>query len=261
MKHKLLSFLLSGIIFLSVGTTAFASSNREAYDSMDNSILAEMSGTSIQEVEEAKSYYGTKFNAMFENYINNVRLPDNYGSTEPASVVFADAKTGIEYSYKPSARISQEHWNFMKETFKKGQILVTDDASTLSVDHGHAAIMVSTTHTVEHLGKTTSKTSGYYDVGWWQGFNTMKSYNYSSTDVMNKAANYANNNLQNWNYNAFSDRNSASTVNCATLVWKAYNSQGVNTVNSTSGGVYPVDFDKSTKISWVRSVGWNNVNW
>jgi uncharacterized protein YycO len=231
------------------------------YYSTNENKLSIISGVSKEEIIEAKKDYGDDFNAMFEDYIKNKRVVSDNATDSPTEIIFADAETNTEFVPIPGTRISNDHWTFMKEKFKKGQILVTDDAATATVDHGHAAILVSTTHTVEHLGKTTTSLSGYYDVGWWQSFDTMKSFNYSSTTVMSNAANYAKNNLQDWKYNAFSNRTSTYTVNCATLVWKAYNSEGVNIVDSTSGGVYPVDFDKSTKISWVRSVGWNNVNW
>lgn len=74
------------------------------------------------------------------------------------------------------------------------------------------------------------------------------------------ASNYAFNNLQGKSYNVIANRTS-DKVNCATLVWKAYNSQNVNIVNSTSGTVIPQDFDTSNKLTTVRSVAWNTVNW
>lgn len=175
-------------------------------------------------------------------------------------IEMVDYETG-EVSYTDRyLRISNEHWDYMKQKFKKGQILITDDATTLGYTHGHAAILVSKTHTVEHLGKNTTTYSGYYDVSWWQTFDTIKSFNYKDSTIMTKAADYAKANLQNLEYYVAADRTSKK-VNCATLVWKAYNAQGVNIVDSTSGTVEPKDFDKSSKLSWIRSVGWNNVGW
>lgn len=80
--------------------------------------------------------------------------------------------------------------------------------------------------------------------------------------LMEDAATYAYNNLRGWKYSLLSDREDTKTVNCATLVWKAYDSQGVNVVdNEFCGTIRPQAYDDSTKIQWVRSIGWNNVNW
>lgn len=179
--------------------------------------------------------------------------PDRY-------IEMKDYETGEIKYHDKYLKISNDGWDFMKEKFTKGQILVTDDAKTLGYSHGHSAILVNSTHTVEHLGSNTTKYSGYYDVSWWQTFDTIKSFNYNNSTIMRKAADYAKSNLQNKRYNFMADRTS-SRVNCATLVWKAYNSQGVNIVNSTSGTVKPSDFDKSRNLNWVRSIGWNKVSW
>ena len=42
-----------------------------------------------------------------------------------------------------------------------------------------------------------------------------------------------------WSYNALAPRNSNSVMNCATLVWKAYNYAGVNVCSPGSGTVIP----------------------
>ncbi|MBR6772906.1 MAG: hypothetical protein IKM29_05925, partial [Clostridia bacterium] len=91
-------------------------------------------------------------------------------------------------------------------------------------------------------------------------YDTMKTLNYSDTTIMSNAANYAYNNLQMLRYNPIAPRN-GDRVNCATLVWKAYNSQGVNIVDSTSGTILPREFDSSSKLSWVRATNWNTVDW
>lgn len=259
MKRKISCIVLALLLILSNATMAFATETAESYSTMSNQKLAEITGLTENELAEARVVYGADFNSVISDYLTRIVNVD-YEERKSKPRVFADAETNTSYIAN-NARISDNHWEFMKETFKKGQILVTDDAAEIIHSFGHAAIMVSTTHTVEHLGKFTSDLSGYYDVSWWQAFDTMKSFNYSDTSTMTAAANYANTNLRNWQYNALSDRTSTSSVNCATLVWKAYNSQGVNIVDSTSGVVYPEEFDSSSKLSWVRSVGWNNVTW
>lgn len=256
MKRKVLCLFLALALTFSVNTYAFASGIDE-YSTMSNSEISQLTGIPVEDLIEAREVYGDEFSVVIADYINSAVHIDHEARAQQPRVL-ADAASGSSYISK--SRISNEHWEFMEETFRKGQILITDDATTLGYSHGHAAIMYSTTHTVEHLGKNTTAYSGYYNVSWWQSFDTIKSFNYSDDQVMNDAADYAYNYLQGKEYNVIADRTS-NKVNCATLVWKAYNSEGVNIVNSTSGTVKPQDFDTSTKISWVRSVGWNNVNW
>lgn len=256
MKRKILCLFLTLALSFSLSISAFASEINN-YSAMSNAEISELSGIPVEDLIEARDVYGDEFDAVIADYINStVHIDHETRAAQPK--VLADADTSTSYISK--SRISDTNWEFMKEKFKKGQILITDDATTLGYNHGHAAILYSTTNTVEHLGKNTTTYSGYYDVSWWQSFDTIKSFNYSDADIMSSAANYAYNNLRGKEYNVIADRTS-SKVNCATLVWKAYNSQGVNIVDSTSGTVKPQDFDTSSKISWVRSVGWNNVDW
>lgn len=256
MKRKTMCLLLALTLAFSLNISAFASEVND-YSMMSNDEIAQLSGIPVEDLIEARDVYGDEFNSVIADYINSAVHIDREARAQQPKIL-ADAETGASYVSK--SRISNDNWEFMEEKFKKGQILITDDATTLGYSHGHAAILYSTTHTVEHLGKNTTTYSGYYNVSWWQSFDTIKSFNYSDEEVMNKAAEYAYNNLQGKEYNVIADRTSTK-VNCATLVWKAYNSEGVNIVNSTSGTVKPQDFDTSTKISWVRSVGWNNVDW
>lgn len=256
MKRKALCLVLTLLLTLSLNVSALASEVNN-YSMMSNEEISYVSGIPVEDLIEAREVYGEEFNSVIADYINSTVYIDHEVRAQQPKVL-SDAETGT--SYISESRISDPNWEFMKETFKKGQILITDDATTLGYSHGHAAILYSTTHTVEHLGKNTTTYSGYYDVSWWQSFDTIKSFNYSDDDIMSAAADYAYDNLRGKEYNVIADRTS-SKVNCATLVWKAYNSEGVNIVNSTSGTVKPQDFDTSSKLSWVRSVGWNNVNW
>lgn len=265
MFKKIVSVISAICLCLSFIIPAYA--EESDYYSMSDVELAEMIGSNVEEINQAKNVYGkSEFNDVFGYYLENTRPSSNVlARLEEGSVVLADAETGesriLQTTDNVVPFISNDHWDFISEKFKAGQILITHDDATPIIDHGHSAILISSTRTVEHLGSSTTKYSGEYDVDWWQGFSTMKSFNYSDSSTMSAAATYAKNNLTGWEYNALASRYSSNKVNCATLVWKAYNSQNVNVVNTTSGTVIPKDFDKSSKLNWVRSVGWNNVNW
>ena len=247
------------MVLLCLPTYTYASEILDYY-SIESERLSEMSGASIYDIEQAKEYYGQeKFNENFDylmnSLVNEESLNDNLNK-----ITLFDAETGkIEILYENS-RISDKAFNFMKEKFKPGQILVTKDSGIGPVNFGHSAILVSKNSTVEHLGKNTTDRSGVYDVDWWQGLKTIRSLDYPNSNVMEKAANYALRNLKGLEYNVFSDRYDAK-VNCATLVWKAYISQGVNIDDKSSGIVTPYGLDTSSKLNWVRAVNWETIDW
>ncbi len=262
MLKKILSIVTVMSFTLSLLVPVYADNKDVNYYLMSNQDLVKISSLSLEDISRAKKMNGEEsFNKNFDYYIQNTKKV-NSSKRNDKHIELADSETGKVIKLEPDSRISNSSWEFMSEKFKAGQILITDDASTCGYDHGHAAILISETKTVEHLGSGTTELSGEYNVDWWQGYDTIKSFNYSSSSTMSKAARYAKNNLKDWQYNVLADRTSAYGLNCATLVWKAYNSQNnINIVNTNSGTVIPKDFDKSTKIFWVRSVGWNTVNW
>lgn len=255
MKRQIISFIIAIVLIMTLATSAFAAEAQD-YASMSNVQLAELTDLPIEDLIEAREMYGDEFNDAIEAYFDSFVSVNRTGLIE-----LADAETGTIKTVQ-SRSISDSNWNHLSATFKKGQLLITYDSNFLGYNYGHAAILYSTTQTVEHLGPKGGATySDCYSVSWWkESFSSMKTLNYSDPLVMIQAANYAYNNLQGLEYNAVASRDSAK-VNCASLVWKAYNSTGTNIVDSTSGAVYPQYFDTSSKLSWVRSVGWNNVNW
>lgn len=58
-----------------------------------------------------------------------------------------------------------------------------------------------------------------------------------------EASNYAAANLVGWQYNVIASRTSTDRMNCATLVWKAYNYAGVDVCAPGTGTVKPSDLD------------------
>lgn len=258
MNKKLFPVGLCLSLMLGFSSVAFAQDSNMDYANMSNLALANLSGIPVKQLEYAREYYGDNFAEVISEFMS-YQISNKQLKTNDSIVLLEDATEGIVGSYNPTSRITAEHWDFISETFKPGQILLTDDAAKT---FGHVGMLRTETHTVEHKGKD-SELSGCYDVRWWKNFDTMKTFNYiSDSDIMGDAATYAYNNLQGLEYNLLSDKEDTEKVNCATLVWKAYDSQGVNVVDDEYfGTIRPQAYDDSTKIEWVRSVGWNNVNW
>ena len=259
---KIISFILAIMMVATLGVTAFADETPN-YASMSNKKLSEISGITIEELVEARAIYGEEFGSVIADYIKRTTLSNEKNEL---------SKT--ETSRISTRSMSNSNWLRLSENFISGQILLTDQADIKDIyTHGHVAILYDETTTVEHIGKkegtdspnydeaTGKYLSGNYDVSWWKDHYTrIKTLNYSSETVMRVAGIYAYNNLQGIPYNAIAPKNNSSVVNCASLVWKAYNNYGVNILDSNRLYALPKDFDTSSKLTTVSSVDWNNAH-
>ena len=256
MKQKIVCFILAIMMIATLGVTAFADETPN-YASMSNKSLSEITGLSIKELNDTREMYGDEFNDAISNYIKHIVHID-YEERARQPIIVEDYETGTRQVLQN--RNFCEGWELLSARFKRGQIIITDEGDKWGFDHGHAAILYSTTETIEHRGYS-DRVSGKYDVTWWGEYYTaIKTLKYSDQLVMNSAAIYAFNNLQNRQYSPIAPRR-ASVVNCATLVWQAYDSTGVNVVDSTTGTVLPKYYDTSSKLTPVYSIGWDNVHW
>lgn len=176
--------------------------------------------------------------------------------------------SGFDMNYT----MPEYEWRDIYYPATAADIVVTKDYSTMGVDHGHAALMVTGVRTVEHYGPQNDNLPGadgksdeYYLENLWIHTKTCRLYRYDGLTSAQKdtISNYARNNLTGWNYDAFASRDDSSKMNCATLVWKAYNAGGI-TLNGYWTGfpsytMLPSDFvEQNPKLSMVASVGWNS---
>jgi uncharacterized protein YycO len=153
--------------------------------------------------------------------------------------------------------MTYDQYTYMKEKADKGDILVTKDQSTLGVNHGHAAIVYEdSAYTVEHTGEGTSDK---YSIYRWRNRYTMRDYYPTGTTATTraKAANYAYSNLTGWEYSALPSCTNSSKLNCATLVWKAFNYAGVTLQKTGAGGCTPICFVEGSP----GTTYWSGVNW
>ena len=70
-----------------------------------------------------------------------------------------------------------------------------------------------------------------------------------------EASNYAAANLVGWQYGVAALRASTDRMNCATLVWKAYNAIGIDVCTPGSGTVAPSQLDDSSYNVRLYSTG------
>ena len=164
----------------------------------------------------------------------------------------------------------------------KGSIWITKDGDTLNVNHGHAALVYTVASwdrsTIEHRGPGSMNPSAwrttYSDIynlegdAYWQSVKTLKIYDVSATDNgpvdqinMVCAADYAVANLLGYEYAPLALKVSTSTVNCATLVYKAYAQQKYDDKNIILGNplsatVIPKDLVEDKKLRLRYSFQW-----
>lgn len=187
------------------------------YSAMSDEEIASRLHLSSDDVAQAREMYKEDFPTVIEDYIKD---------------------TSPEISTSFSSMGSYD-WSRLSGTFQTGVIIVSKDQSTI-VRHGHAALCYTSTDIIEHpgTGKTSRRIaaeSSFRNLGAVATFLPKG----VTTQQKSQAAYYALNNLLGWSYNALAPRNSNSVMNCATLVWKAYNYAGVNVCSPGSGTVTP----------------------
>lgn len=259
----LVTSLLIAAITMSMSSTALASNKNFTnvkksplyYES-----LSQYTGLSVAELKSIENTQGD-LTKLFGVYVEDTRGDySTFSSSNPSDDVVP---------------MTQAQYNNLLNTVVDGDILVTKDSWTVIINHGHSCM-------VDDVYKTSTSTSVYvieafgpgtlsdrYKLGdlhnHWRNYNRVRVYYPTNTTatVRNNAATYAWSNLQDKEYDALADVNSSKYLNCATLVWKAYDSQNVSLKKSLFAlnniywyTVYPNDFvtDKNNtcrlKINW-----------
>lgn len=275
----LASALAVGVITSNI--TAFAetsSTNRIDLDDAYYGYLFQQTGVTLYKLHEIETE-------------QNVDLYDYFGVEEPSQQkleAWSTTPEGIEYStgvssndgvsarstttidFSYSMPITQ--WQSLCNIADASDVLVTRDCTTLSIPHGHAALVYDSTMTVEHMGPTLLGIPGSIGKSVYTGISNVWSHCkscrlYESPDARSEGveldiAEYARGNLTGWSYNLLANKNSTSEVNCATLVWKAYYWGGGITMNGVSGTntIIPADFVERNDLTMLFTVGWGHVN-
>jgi uncharacterized protein YycO len=189
-------------------------------------------------------------------------IQKEHGDLESYFKLPAEKVSQIE-SYSSSGGNSKKHmtddqWEEMKKESKKGDILVSKDQTTFTVNHGHAAIVYKNgERTVEHTG--TGKSDDYPIETSWRNIKTMRIYYLGIVDdeSMVAIADYAFDNLKGKDYDMLANRKNKKKVNCATLVWQAYDSQDFQLNYAPSGSVTPMCFVEEEDLILMKGVNWD----
>lgn len=228
MKKVISTVLAMTLAAAMLCTGAVAVSEEQSADmqsTVDLQQLIEQSGLTDEEVAEAQEIYGDELPEVLEEY--------------------AAQADGVQPRFTP---MGSYDWQQLEKTFGAGVILLSKDESFLGARHGHAAICYNHTEIVEHPGLgELSRRIKIADTKWNQKGAVATLLPRNITDRQRiEASNYAAANLVGWQYDVRAPRASTDRMNCATLVWKAYNAIGIDACAPGSGTVKPSQLDDSS---------------
>lgn len=162
-----------------------------------------------------------------------------------------------------SDKMTAYQYSQIEDVATKGNVIITKDNTTLGIQHGHAGIVYENCYsTIEALGY------GYESQ--WQLLSTWKDHYqvrlYYPGDVTEEnrynAGDYAYNNLRGWSYQVLPSVTSGSNLNCATLVWRAYNNgAGKTFVYNSAGTLIPQNMVEWWGMTQKVSVNWAGTGW
>lgn len=250
--------------------------------SLDYEEYSQISGISTEDLEKISEIYG-------EEFLENTMLEYNSNNFSPYS---------LEDPNLPEERIPiGEYWAAIGFG-EKGQIWITKDGNFGPVNHGHAGMLYAYSayyiSLIEHGGDDYSGKNqygemmpkGYSGITEWDNFNglnsedppwskchTLRTYNVATPTstaeglpydlgTMISAADYASMNLLGKPYNALANKEYYDSVNCATLVYRAYKNANVlggtsiSLDNPNSPTVIPKDLVEDSRLVLAFSSQW-----
>jgi len=181
--------------------------------------------------------------------------------TEETIVLNTPARLGGGDSEHES--MTNKQYDQLVREATKGNVLITKDNTNLGIQHGHSGIVYENCKsTVEALGY--GKTSQEQKLSSWRGCYQVRLYYPDYVDVNNRAAagNYAYNYLRGWSYQVLPAVTSTASLNCATLVWKAYkHGAGIQLPYNNLGSLIPQDMVELWYMTKKVSINWPGDGW
>lgn len=146
-----------------------------------------------------------------------------------------------------------------------GDILVTFNTSTLDWRHGHLAIVTDAESGIilEHMSVGNNSCLSYARS--WGGYPAFAVMRYPDSEISQKAAEYAKQNLTDVPYSIFAglikkDKSKNAEIessHCSHIVWQAYKAAGVDLDKNKGRIVTPKDVAMSDKLKTVQIYGLN----
>ena len=204
--------------------------------------VSRLTGFTVEDLEKYKESLGDQFNAEVERLIG---YSLEYNSVDRNSL----ANRNIQTLTSGKGNGNGKKIPFKIEDYAQvGDIHVTSESQTYGFRHGHAALAIDKYTNLETYGGNDK--SGIKKSNKWQRYTSYALLRMKASSVIyNKrmiAVEYAKSNLQGLKYNALSATNS-KTVNCASLITKAYKESGVLDMFPWQGNItiLPIDLVRS----------------
>lgn len=142
---------------------------------------------------------------------------------------------------------------------KNGDILITKSNHTLLYRHGHAGIVVDVEAglVLEAIGYGTQ--SRLESLEKWNYYPTVKVLRLKEQDeeVLSRVVESAMSNFLDLNYDLFASKNNLTTTHCSDIVWKVFNSIGIDLDSNGGWLVTPKDISQSQYLYEVESHGFS----
>lgn len=223
---KILSTVLVGLCF-ATSTSTMASAKNNTYQEF---LKMQEENVSINEINDFYQKNREEL-VMYTKDPEQAKKDANIIDVDPEPII-GEISEVDEYGSggNNDDSMTSKEWNTIKEVATKGNILITKDDNTPIITHGHAAIVYSDcSKTIEILG--FDYTPQEYNIDRWSDYKTAKLLYPASADFEKRkaAADKAKTTFVDgeWSYELLPNVTSSDSVNCATLVWKSYNSVGV----------------------------------
>ena len=187
------------------------------------------------------------------NDINEIKNEENFNEIILTSLEIAETSQDENYTNRSSSvGISN-----IRRYVMPGDIHITPINKTNGVRHGHAALAFDAYNNIEIQGE--GYRSAKLTNNGWGNYPAYRLYrtNLSALDATVVAIN-ASRELLGLEYyglaNVYND-----DVNCATLVWKAFNNEGLTLEHNGVLPYAPKTITLSSKVDWVISFGWTYI--
>ncbi len=267
---KKITALITAIgLVCTMSTTSFATNDMSYLDGENYyDYLFYITGVTNSKLHDIENELGVD---VYEYFGVDVPTEDEYqeylSMSQVSSVSTQNARstTTIDINYT----MSPTQWAALLNVVEPSDILVTKDCTTTVINHGHAALACGGNKTVEHFGPkgvgipgaTGLSTHANIDEVWYH-CKSCRLYEVpeaDSRDIKQDIADEAIYRFVGWEYELTANKYSSEKVNCATLVWRAYDHFGITLGHLWTDTVIPSDFVERNRLNMIFSTGWGHV--
>ncbi len=262
---KIIMGLVAGAIAVSCGGFSVAAQESDDFLSGDfyYDYLFRETGVSVPKLQSIEEELGADLYDYFGIELPTKKDYENFMNYREDE----DISLHSTFTYDADYIMPASKWNALYKVAEPSDILVTKDCTTATVDHGHSALVYGDGYTIEHYGYRgiVEGSTGLSDKEIMERFwiHCQSCRLYEVSEVKNdyldeEIVQYAEDNLIGLSYAPLA-RLDVKAVNCATLIWKAYNSVGIDLGGHWNDTRIPSDYVEHNELYMVFSTGWGHT--